>query len=344
MRSLWLLAGLALLFAEPSCSRRRSDGRAHASRAASEHQPSASPAARTARQAQPAARAGAKQVACDDGEECSVTADLSPAPSLPAPPPAAVPVARPAPAPPTPAKAKPLPSASKDLEQNPGLTPAPKTVVVTPGPKHPSIEGRPGPSPAMGSEDPLVRVLIFSDFQCPVCRRVVEPLKAVAREFADDVQFIFKHNALEMHRNAADAAAASIAAMRQGKFWEYHDLMFKYQRFLRRPDLIGYARELGLDIAKFQTDMDSQEVRAQVTYEAKLAEALGTRGTPSFFVAAQVGKGWGSQQGFRSLVKRALKKARELAATTPRQDVYRALLSAAGETGQKLLELVWGAK
>jgi hypothetical protein len=118
------------------------------------------------------------------------------------------------------------------LERDPGATLAIRQVEVRAGPPHPELGGAPGPSPAMGPETAPVKVFVFSDFQCPVCRRVVEPLKQLVRTHPDEVQIVFKHHALVTHRRAARAAAASIAAYRQGKFWEYHDLVFQNQRFL----------------------------------------------------------------------------------------------------------------
>ncbi len=230
----------------------------------------------------------------------------------------------------------------KELEGQAGATPALPGVLVPPGPKHPSVDGVPGPSPAMGPSDALVRVLIFSDFQCPVCRRVVEPVKELARRYPEDVQFIFKENALEMHRNAARAAAAAIAAQRQGKFWEMHDLLFQDQSRLSDEDLRDRARQLGLDLARFDRDRASDEVAQQIVYERNLAAALGARGTPGFFVNGRRLVGWGSYGGFKAMVERALREAKPYVAKVGRAKAALAATRASGSDGAKVAELVWG--
>ena len=199
------------------------------------------------------------------------------------------------------------------LEHQPGVSPALPQVSVPPGPAYPGLSGAPGPSPAMGPNAAPVKVFLFSDFQCPVCRRVVEPLKYLARKYPDDVQIVFKNNALESHSRAAGAAAAAIAAFRQGKFWEYHDLLFTDQSLLAAPDLIRHAEELGLDVARFQSDMNDPAAAAQVTYESAMAQKLGARGTPGFFINGEKIAGWGSYSGMEAAVKRALAAARRLA-------------------------------
>jgi len=195
----------------------------------------------------------------------------------------------------------------------------------------------------MGPETASVKVFLFSDFQCPVCTRVVEPLKQIARTYPDDVQIVFKHNPLEMHANARQAAAASIAAYRQGKFWEYHDKLFQNQRSLDADSLVRYAEELGLDLMLFQEDMGAPMVSAQIDYERALAEKLGARGTPQFFINGTKLAGWGSYPGFKSMVDEARRGAAKFAAEgIPPERVARVATAAAGEEGELLAELMWG--
>jgi protein-disulfide isomerase len=232
----------------------------------------------------------------------------------------------------------------KELEGKPGATPALPMTQVKPGPKHASLEGTPGLHPGAGSDSAPVKVFVFSDFQCPVCKRVVEPMKSIARTMPDDVQIIFVHNALEMHPNAEKAALAGVAAFRQGKFWELHDKLFQNQRALHEQDLLLYAEELGLDMKKYAADVADPAALEQVRYERALAAALGVRGTPGFFVNGQKMVGWGSFSGFEMMVKRALTKARSVAAGTPPEQVAIEATKAQGEDGKKFAELVWGAK
>ena len=235
----------------------------------------------------------------------------------------------------------------KEMEKKPGATGALKTTTAVAGKKHPDVAGTPGPSPATGSDEAMVKIYVFSDFQCPVCKRVVEPMKSVAREFGDKVQVIFKQNALDMHPNAFVAAAASMAAYKQGKFWQMHDKLFQNQRNLSEPDLLVYAEELGLDMTKFKADMNSPAIAAQIEYERNLAAALEMRGTPGFFVNGNKMVGWGSYGGFRSVVTRALKAAEGAQLTTKVAPVDVARIATekySGKDGAKLAELIWGKK
>lgn len=231
----------------------------------------------------------------------------------------------------------------KDLERNPGGSPALKQRSIKALKAHASLEGTPGWSPASGPDNASVKVYVFSDFQCPVCRRVVEPMKFVAREYPADVQVIFIQNALKMHSNAENAAAASMAAGRQNKFWEYHDLLFKDQRKLSEFDLLEHARSLKLNMKRFKRDMASKATRAQIDYERNLSKELGVRGTPGFFINGRRMVGWGSTHGFKSMVERALREAKgvKVPAGVPR---VVAATRAKGDDGKKFAELVWGVK
>ncbi len=297
-------------------------------------------------QAAPAAPATAP--ALEDG--APPVQEASPAPAAAAPAPAAAPAAAP-PAPRAAAVAKPSPSPAggaaaldmKELERNPGATPPPPAVTVPPGPAHASLAGKPGPSPAFGKATAPVRIVLFSDFQCPVCKRVVEPAKALAREYPEQVQITWKHNALQMHPNAEGAAVASIAAFRQGKFWEFHDELFKNQRALTPSDLRSTAQRLGLDMARYDRDVVDPAVKAQVEYERGIAEQLEARGTPGLFINGKKQVGWGSYGGFKAMFLRALTEAQTLSAGGTAADrVAEQATRAAGDDGKKLAELLWG--
>ena len=191
------------------------------------------------------------------------------------------------------------------------------------------------PSPARGSADPLVTVIVSSDFQCPVYKRVVKPVEALVKELGRDVRIEFKNHALESHPRAEDAAAAAMAAHRQGKFWEMHDQMFMNQRALGVGDLEDHAKNMGLDMAQFQKDFNDPGIRQQIRSNSKTAEALGARGTPGFFINGKKQVGWGSFFGFKGMVDRELKKAKELEKTgMKRPDVLRKRIQENSENGE----------
>lgn len=170
------------------------------------------------------------------------------------------------------------------------------------------------PSPAHGPADARVIVLEVSDFQCPVCRRAYEPLKQLASDFPGQVRVVFKQNPLKMHRNALNAAAASMAAARQGRFWEYADRLFQNQSALSEDDLARYASEMGLDMARFRKDYRDPALRARALAEGEAAMGLGARGTPSFFVNGRMQVGWASYESIRQMVQQELDAVNALAA------------------------------
>jgi protein-disulfide isomerase len=200
------------------------------------------------------------------------------------------------------------------LERSAGSTPPLAQEVEPSPPPVAGLDGTPGVSPAYGPEDAPVRIYLFTDFQCPVCPRVVEPIKYLARAYPKDVRIVLKENPLPIHNRAARLAAASLAAFRQGKFWEFHDRLFANTSHLEDADLIALAQTLGLDTGRFQRDLDDESVTAQVTYEAALAKSLDLGSTPGLLINGIPQMGWGSYMSLEGHVKRELERARKIAA------------------------------
>ena len=124
----------------------------------------------------------------------------------------------------------------------------------------------------------------------------------VLKAYPNDVKYVFKQFPLtQIHPQAMPAAKASVAAQRQGKFWEMHDIIFKNRSKLQPEDLKRYAEEIGLDMAKFETDIESPEIAKQIEEEMTLGRAAGVRGTPTVFVG---GKRLMSRNmdGFKSMI------------------------------------------
>jgi protein-disulfide isomerase len=110
-------------------------------------------------------------------------------------------------------------------------------------------------------------------------------LKEVQKHYGDDkASIIFKHFPLSFHKDAQLASEATMAADAQGKFWEMHDKIFANQKKIKRPDLDGYAKEIGLDMGKFKAALDNGEFTARVKADMGEGQKAGVRGTPSIFV------------------------------------------------------------
>ncbi len=181
--------------------------------------------------------------------------------------------------------------------------------------------------PSKGKEDAAVTIIEISDFQCPFCSRVGPTLKKIAKNYPNDVRILWSNNALSFHDRAKPAAIASLAAHRQGKFWEMHDKMFANQRSLTDDNFKKWAKELGLDVAQFETDLKDPALARQVDREQAAANASGARGTPGFFINGKLLSGAQPYEAFKSAVDEALASAKK------HKD--------AGKTGAALMEAAW---
>ncbi|MDD2941642.1 MAG: thioredoxin domain-containing protein [bacterium] len=165
-----------------------------------------------------------------------------------------------------------------------------------------------GSSPVRGSADAPVTIVEFSDFQCPYCSRGKAVMEEVLKSYPGKVKVVFKNLPLPFHPEAEPAAIAALAAGKQGKFWEMHDLLFDNQAELSSAKYLEFAGKLGLDLNKFKDDLDSAEVKKAVKDDAELAGSLGVRGTPGFFVNGVQVKGARPAAYFNTLIDRWLAK------------------------------------
>jgi len=140
-------------------------------------------------------------------------------------------------------------------------------------------------SPIKGPKDAKVVLVEFSDFQCPFCSRATTFANEVQAAFPDDVKLVYKHLPLtQIHPNAMPAAKASIAAQKQGKFWEMHDALFAIYNQLTPENITKAAEKLELDMKQFEKDRDDPATEKQVQADMKLAQDSSVTGTPTFFL------------------------------------------------------------
>jgi protein-disulfide isomerase len=138
-------------------------------------------------------------------------------------------------------------------------------------------------APSRGGKQAAVTVVEFSDFECPYCKRAADVVADVRKQYGDDVRVVFRNFPLPYHKSANLAAQASLAAHEQGKFWEMHDKLFANQAAISRAAIDGYARELGLDAAKFAAALDGGKYAAAVNADLLAGGPL-VDGTPTLFV------------------------------------------------------------
>ena len=133
-------------------------------------------------------------------------------------------------------------------------------------------------------EAPLTLVE-YGDFECPFCAKATGMARELRERMGDDLRYVFRHLPLtDVHPHAELAARGALAADRQGRFWDMHDLLFAHQDELEAEDLVGYAGHLRLDTEQFVRDLEDDALDARLRADVASAEASGARGTPTFFV------------------------------------------------------------
>ncbi len=123
------------------------------------------------------------------------------------------------------------------------------------------------------------------------------------------MKIVFKQQPLSFHKDAYPAAMASLAAHEQGKFWEYHDVLFANAKRLDRASLDQYAKDVGLNMKKFSKAMDTNKFDAQIKRDQAHGAKVGARGTPTSFVNGYVVKGAAGFSRFKTLIDQELAKA-----------------------------------
>jgi protein-disulfide isomerase len=161
-------------------------------------------------------------------------------------------------------------------------------------------------APVRGPRDAKVKIIEFSDMQCPFCQRTVSTMRQVVALYPDNVVWIFKHFPLSFHPDSMLAHQALAAANQQGKFWEMHDLIFANQQAMKRDDLLRYAKQLGLDEARFHADLEDPKLKAAIEADRQEGLNLGITGTPTFFVNGEKRVGGLSLETFQKVIDQAL--------------------------------------
>ena len=129
-------------------------------------------------------------------------------------------------------------------------------------------------------------------------------------KFPLQVKLVFKSFPLRKHKYAKKAAVAAFAARRQGKFWEYHDLLFENIDTLSDQKFLEIARELGLDLERFEKDINDLKIVARINQDIRLGAHMGVRGTPTVFINGRVSRAR-TLEALEAAVKDELKKPRK---------------------------------
>ena len=129
-----------------------------------------------------------------------------------------------------------------------------------------------------------VTIIEFSDYQCPFCGRAESTVDEVMKHYGDKVRLVYRDFPLPMHPQARPASEAASCANAQGKFWEYHATLFANQTALGEDQLKEYAKNVGLDAAKFDQCLKDKPFKAAIDKDVADGERVGVNGTPAFFI------------------------------------------------------------
>jgi len=139
-------------------------------------------------------------------------------------------------------------------------------------------------SPFIGSENSPIVIIAFIDYQCPYCRQFEPAIQRAVDTYENKIKLIFKNFPLSIHEFAQNAALAALAANDQGKFWEFHVKLFENSPNLSNDVIQKIAKELRLDMDRFNRKMKSPELKALVKRDTLEGLKIGLIGTPTVYV------------------------------------------------------------
>jgi protein-disulfide isomerase len=182
--------------------------------------------------------------------------------------------------------------------------------IMLPEPPRPAPERKEvaATGPARGPATAPITIVEFSDFQCPFCSRASKTVDEVVQAYPEQVRLVFRQFPLDFHEQAPKASEASLCANDQGKFWEYHDVLFANQRALEVPKLKEYAQQVGLDGGKFNECLDSGRKAEVVQADLAAGKKVGVTGTPAFFINGIMLSGAQPIDEFKSVIDAELKQ------------------------------------
>lgn len=167
-----------------------------------------------------------------------------------------------------------------------------------------------GDDPQKGNSEAKITIIEFSDFQCPFCKKALPTIDKILEDYPNQIKFVYRDFPLDFHDNAQKAAEAAECADDQGKFWEYHDLLFEHQDEWSEDseEFKKYAKDLGLDEPQFVQCLDSGKYKEEVKKDQSDGESVGVSGTPTFFINGHKLVGAKPYQEFKKIIDEELKK------------------------------------
>jgi formate-nitrite transporter family protein len=137
----------------------------------------------------------------------------------------------------------------------------------------------------LGPGDAPVTVLEYGDYECPFCRGAARDLHRMLDLYPGSIRFVFRNFPIpQLHPHAEQAAEAAEAAAAQGRFWEMYELLLRPSSGLDQDSLVGYARDLGLDLDRFGQEVTGGAYAAKIEQDVREGFRNGVNATPKFYV------------------------------------------------------------
>jgi protein-disulfide isomerase len=139
-------------------------------------------------------------------------------------------------------------------------------------------------SPSKGSANAPVTIVEWADFECPHCRHAAPILEKIVDKYPGKVRLVYKFYPLQAHVHGESAARAAVAAMKQGKFWQMHHVLFEHQEAMEPRDIEKYAKEIEVDFPKWKADWESEATADRVSRDRKQGDVVTINGTPTVYI------------------------------------------------------------
>jgi protein-disulfide isomerase len=176
---------------------------------------------------------------------------------------------------------------------------------------------------ALGGEQPLVTIVLWSDYACAPCGRTWKVMQHLVEDYGDDLRVVYRAGTVPGFQHGERAAEAAFAAGDQGKFWEMHWRLFEHPDDFSRPVLIEHAEAIGLDVAKFSDDLDTGRFAGRRIRDRRQATELGLSPLPAAFANGLFVLGFKDEAGWHALIDRELVSGRRMLQDgLARADVY----------------------
>ncbi len=167
-----------------------------------------------------------------------------------------------------------------------------------------------GDDHVLGPADAAVTVLEYGDYECPFCRGAARDVHRMLDLYPGSIRFAFRNFPIpQLHPHAEQAAEAAEAAAAQGRFWEMYDLLLRPSSRLDLDSLLGYARDLGLDIDRFRKEVTGRAYAAKIEGDVREGISNGVNATPKFYVGGKRIDGKVPLEGLEDAIRASVQAA-----------------------------------